>query len=361
MVKENRKIIHIDMDAFYASIEQRDNKEFRGKPLIVGGDPNRRGVVATCSYEARKYGVHSAMPSLKAYKLCPKAIFVRPRMEVYKSVSRKVMDILHEYSNLVEPLSLDEAFIDVTYSKRFRGSATLIAIEIKERIYREVGLTASAGVSFNKFLAKIASDYDKPNGITVITKENSEEFIKKLPIGKFFGVGKVTKNKLNNIGVFKGDDILKFSEEELVEIFSDRGKSLYEFARGIDYRPVNPFRIRKSIGKERTLREDVEDIYEMLKILENIADMVSESLILLKKRGRTITLKIKFSDFKYITRSITVESAINSKEKIIKYTKELMEEVNFKNRKVRLLGITLSSLEETILEMEESEQLTFKV
>ena len=249
-MKENRKIIHIDMDAFYASIEQRDNPKYKGKPLIVGGDPNRRGVVATCSYEARKYGIHSAMPSLTAYKLCPKAIFIRPRMEVYKKVSRQVMNILNEYSNLVEPLSLDEAFVDVSKSKRCKGSATLIALEIKERIFKEVGLTASAGVSFNKFLAKMASDFRKPDGITVIIEENSKDFIRNLPIGKFFGVGRVTKNKLNNIGVFKGEDLLKFSEEELIDIFSDRGKILYEFARGIDNRPVNPYRIRKSIGKE---------------------------------------------------------------------------------------------------------------
>ena len=248
-MKENRKIIHIDMDAFYASIEQRDNPKYKGKPLIVGGDPNRRGVVATCSYEARKYGIHSAMPSLTAYKLCPKAIFIRPRMEVYKKVSRQVMNILNEYSNLVEPLSLDEAFVDVTKSKRCKGSATLMAIEIKERIFKELGLTSSAGVSFNKFLAKMASDFRKPDGITVITEENSKDFIRNLPIGKFFGVGRVTKNKLNNIGVFKGEDLLKFSEEELIDIFSDRGKILYEFARGIDNRPVNPYRIRKSIGK----------------------------------------------------------------------------------------------------------------
>ena len=168
-MKENRKIIHIDMDAFYASIEQRDNPKYKGKPLIVGGDPNRRGVVATCSYEARKYGIHSAMPSLIAYKLCPKAIFIRPRMEVYKKVSRQVMNILNEYSNLVEPLSLDEAFVDVSKSKRCKGSATLMALEIKARIFKEVGLTASAGVSFNKFLAKMASDFRKPDGITVIT------------------------------------------------------------------------------------------------------------------------------------------------------------------------------------------------
>ncbi len=191
-MKENRKIIHIDMDAFYASIEQRDNPKYKGQPLIVGGDQNRRGVVATCSYEARKYGIHSAMPSLTAYKLCPKAIFIRPRMEVYKKVSRQVMNILNEYSNLVEPLSLDEAFVDVSKSKRCKGSATLIALEIKERIFKEVGLTASAGVSFNKFLAKMASDFRKPDGITVITEENSKDLIRNLPIGKFFGVGRFT-------------------------------------------------------------------------------------------------------------------------------------------------------------------------
>ncbi|HFD0306837.1 TPA: DNA polymerase IV [Clostridium perfringens] len=359
-MKENRKIIHIDMDAFYASIEQRDNPKYKGKPLIVGGDPNRRGVVATCSYEARKYGIHSAMPSLTAYKLCPKAIFIRPRMEVYKKVSRQVMNILNEYSNLVEPLSLDEAFVDVTKSKRCKGSATLIALEIKEKIFKEVGLTASAGVSFNKFLAKMASDFRKPDGITVITEENSKDFIRNLPIGKFFGVGRVTKNKLNNIGVFKGEDLLKFSEEELIDIFSDRGKILYEFSRGIDNRPVNPYRIRKSIGKEITLREDIEDIEEMIEILERIAERVSESLCLLNKKGKTVTLKVKFNDFKHITRSITLEHFLKEKKEIMECVKDLISIVDFKNKKVRLLGITISSLEENII-TEEREQLSFDV
>ncbi|WP_288678574.1 DNA polymerase IV [uncultured Clostridium sp.] len=359
-MKENRKIIHIDMDAFYASIEQRDNPKYKGKPLIVGGDPNRRGVVATCSYEARKYGIHSAMPSLTAYKLCPKAIFIRPRMEVYKKVSRQVMNILNEYSNLVEPLSLDEAFVDVSKSKRCKGSATLIALEIKERIFKEVGLTASAGVSFNKFLAKMASDFRKPDGITVITEENSKNFIRKLPIGKFFGVGRVTKNKLNNIGVFKGEDLLGFSEKELIGILGDRGKILYEFARGIDNRQVNPYRIRKSIGKEITLREDIEDIEEMIEILEKIAERVSESLCLLNKKGKTVTLKVKFNDFKHITRSITLEHFLKEQKEIMECVKDLISIVNFKNKKVRLLGITISSLEENII-IEEREQLSFDV
>lgn len=359
-MKENRKIIHIDMDAFYASIEQRDNPKYKGKPLIVGGDPNRRGVVATCSYEARKYGIHSAMPSLTAYKLCPKAIFIRPRMEVYKKVSRQVMNILNEYSNLVEPLSLDEAFVDVSKSKRCKGSATLMALEIKERIFKEVGLTASAGVSFNKFLAKMASDFRKPDGITVITEENSKDFIRNIPIGKFFGVGRVTKNKLNNIGVFKGEDLLKFSEEELIDIFSDRGKILYEFSRGLDNRPVNPYRIRKSIGKEITLREDIEDIEEMIEVLDKIAERVSESLRLLNKKGKTVTLKVKFNDFKHITRSITLEHFLKEKKEIMGCVKDLISIVDFKNKKVRLLGITISSLEENII-TEEREQLSFDV
>ncbi|MGG5462168.1 DNA polymerase IV [Clostridium sp. B9] len=358
---DNRKIIHIDMDAFYASIEQRDNPKYKGKPLIVGGDPNRRGVVATCSYEARKYGIHSAMPSLTAYNLCPKAIFVRPRMDVYKNVSRKVMDILHDYSDLVEPLSLDEAFIDVTNTKMCNGSATLIALEIKDRIWNELGLTASAGVSFNKFLAKMASDYKKPNGITIITRDKSEEFIKKISIGKFFGVGRVTKNKLNNIGVFTGEDLLKLSEEELINIFSDRGKSLYEFARGIDNRAVNPYRIRKSIGKERTLREDIEEYDDMLEILEGLAEMVFNTMSLLNKKGRTVTLKVKFSNFKHITRSNTLESSIKNKDEIMEAIKELLGLVDFTGKKVRLLGITISSLEDDLIVEEKSQQLSFDV
>lgn len=358
-MERERKIIHIDMDAFYASIEQRENPKYRGKPLIVGGDPNKRGVVATCSYEARKYGIHSAMSSLKAYKLCPKAIFIRPRIDFYKKVSREVMNILRDYSDFVEPLSLDEAFIDVTESKKCKGSATLIALEIKERIKRELSLTASAGVSFNKFLAKVASDYKKPNGITIIKKEDAKAFLKELPIGKFFGVGKVTRNKLNNMGIFKGEDLLRFSREELIDIFSDRGSLLYDFARGIDLREVNPYRIRKSIGKETTLREDIDRKEEMLSILEGLAIKVEEGLYLLNKGGKTITLKIKFNDFTKITRSVTLDYFIRDYNKIFKEASKLLENIDFKEKSVRLLGITVSSLEEEMFDLKE--QISFNL
>ena len=358
-MERERKIIHIDMDAFYASIEQRENPKYRGKPLIVGGDPNKRGVVATCSYEARKYGIHSAMSSLKAYKLCPKAIFIRPRIDFYKKVSREVMNILRDYSDFVEPLSLDEAFIDVTESKKCKGSATLIALEIKERIKRELSLTASAGVSFNKFLAKVASDYKKPNGITIIKKEDAKDFLKELPIGKFFGVGKVTRNKLNNMGIFKGEDLLRFSREELIDIFSDRGSLLYDFARGIDLREVNPYRIRKSIGKETTLREDIDRKEEMLSILEGLAIKVEEGLYLLNKGGKTITLKIKFNDFTKITRSVTLDYFIRDYNKIFKEASKLLENIDFKEKSVRLLGITVSSLEEEMFDLKE--QISFNL
>lgn len=358
-MERERKIIHIDMDAFYASIEQRENPKYRGKPLIVGGDPNKRGVVATCSYEARKYGIHSAMSSLKAYKLCPKAIFIRPRIDFYKKVSKEVMNILREYSDFVEPLSLDEAFIDVTESKRLRGSATLIALEIKERIKRELSLTASAGVSFNKFLAKVASDYRKPNGITIIKKEDAKDFLKDLPIGKFFGVGKVTRNKLNNMGIFKGEDLLRFSREELIDIFSDRGSLLYDFARGIDLREVNPYRIRKSIGKETTLREDLEGKEDMLQVLEELSIKIEEGLYLLNKGGKTLTLKVKFNDFTKITRSITLDYFVRDHNKIFEEVSKLLEAIDFKEKRVRLLGITVSSLEEEIFDFKE--QISFNL
>lgn len=355
-----RKIIHIDMDAFYASVEQRDNKCFRGKSVIVGGDPSKRGVVATCSYEARKYGVHSAMASMTAYKLCPNAIFVTPRMEVYKSVSNEIMDIFHDYSDIIEPLSLDEAFIDVTENKVNNSSATIIAKEIKKRIYNEVGITASAGVSFNKFLAKIASDYKKPNGLTVIEPKNVGLFLDKLGIEKFFGVGKVTKNRLNNMGIFKGEDIKKFTESELISLFKDKGKLLYDFSRGIDNRSVNPSRKRKSIGNETTLREDIEDIDEMINILDQLSDKIEKRLKQSNISGKTITLKVKFSDFKNLTRRITVKGEIKDKNNIMLYAGELLKEIPMDNKKVRLLGITISNLDKDNFNNNEYSQLNFK-
>lgn len=338
-----RKIIHIDMDAFYASIEQRDKPGLKGKPIIVGGDPNKRGVVATCSYEARKFGIHSAMPSITAYKLCPHVIFTRPRMNVYKEVSDEIMDILYKYSDIIEPLALDEAFIDVTENKLNSKYATIIAKEIKNRIYKETKLTASAGVSYNKFLAKLGSDFNKPNGLTVITPEIKEKFLDNMSIDKFFGVGKVTKNKLNNIGIFTGRDLKSLSENELIDLFNEKGKLLYDFARGIDNRIVNPNRIRKSIGKEITLREDIEELEDIIPVLKSLAEQVEKRAILCNAKGHTITLKVKFSDFKNITRRVTIDKYVNKQKDILDKVLELLKSIDITNRKIRLLGITLSN------------------
>jgi DNA polymerase-4 len=339
-----RKIIHIDMDAFYASVEQRDQPELKGKAVIVGGDPNHRGVVAACSYEARKFGIHSAMASSTAYKLCPDAIFIRPRFDVYKAVSSEIREIFHEYTDLVEPLSLDEAFLDVSQNFKQMASATLIAREIKKKIYyRTGGLTASAGVSFNKFLAKVASDINKPDAITVITPEMANRFIDRLPIRKFFGVGKVTEEKMIGLGIQTGADLKKFTREKLLQLFGKSGSYFYNIAHGKDDRPVEPNRIRKSIGKETTLLEDIDDTDQMLEILETIAVKLENVLIRHEAKGRTITLKIKYSDFRSITRSSTILASADTAAVIMRHIKPLLAKTEAGEKKVRLLGISISN------------------
>ncbi|MDH3349896.1 MAG: DNA polymerase IV, partial [Desulfobulbaceae bacterium] len=256
-INQQRKIIHIDMDAFFASVEQRENPHLKGLPVIVGGNPHGRGVVSACSYEARTYGIHSAMSCAKARRLCPKAIFIRPHMERYKEVSQTIMAIFHETSSLVEPLSLDEAFLDVTINKKKNPSATLLAQELRSQIFRKTGLTASAGVSCNKFLAKIASDINKPDGITVITPEEVLPFIGKLPVRKFYGVGKVTERKMHALGIKTGGDLRRFQRSELLHYFGKSGIFFHDIVRGIDNRPIIAERSRKSIGSETTLSKDV--------------------------------------------------------------------------------------------------------
>lgn len=349
-----RKIIHIDMDAFYASVEQRDHPEYRGKPVIVGGPPHARGVVATCSYEARKFGIHSAMPSRTAHRLCPDAIFVTPRMDVYRQVSQEIMAIFKSYTDLVEPLSLDEAYLDVTENRRSIASGTLVARDIKQRIYATTGLTASAGVSYNKFIAKIASDYHKPNGLTVITPEKALEFLGQVPIGKFFGVGRVTEERLQQLGVKTGSDLRRLSQAELAQVFSDRGRLFYDLARGIDPRPVQPNRIRKSIGKEQTLQVDIDDTSDMLQILERISVAVERSLRSRSVRGRIVVLKVKFEDFHQITRRTTTVTPVQSAAEIFGYARDMLLALEF-SAKVRLLGITVQELED---EMSRCVQLT---
>ncbi|MFT5317424.1 MAG: DNA polymerase-4 [Chlamydiales bacterium] len=332
------------MDAFYASIEQRDNPSLKGKPVIVGGDPRSRGVVAACSYEARKYGVHSAMSSSQAYRLCPDAIFLPSRFDQYRVVSQEIMEIFFDYTDLVEPLSLDEAYLDVTENKRSNPSATFLAVEIRETIFKRTGLTASTGVSYNKFLAKVASDINKPNGSLTITPEESIHFLNNLAIRKFYGIGKVTEEKMKRMGICTGGDLKKYEKEELIYHFGKAGQYYYEVAHGIDDRPVNPCRERKSIGKETTLSQDLDDVHEMMMILKGIA----ENLELLLKRkltkGITVTLKIKYADFSLVTRSVTLPKAVNESSIIINHISKLLEKTEAGERKVRLLGISISHL-----------------
>ncbi len=332
------------MDAFYASVEQRDNPSYKGKPLAVGGS-RERGVVAAASYEARKFGVRSAMSSALAYKKCPHIIFVKPRFEVYKSVSDQIRAIFFDYTDLVEPLSLDEAYLDVTNNKKGFPSATLIAKEIRERIFLKTGLTASAGISVNKFLAKTASDIDKPNGQTLIAPGKALDFISGLPISKFFGIGKVTADKMHQLGILSGADLRKREEAELIRLFGKAGRYYYQIARGIDDRPVNPNRIRKSIGAENTFDHNLQQKEEMKAELADIAEQVASRLQKYSRQGRTLTLKIKFADFVQITRSKTLTSLFSSRKVIEETAYELLAQENLEGKEVRLLGITVSGLD----------------
>jgi DNA polymerase IV len=289
-----RKIIHIDMDAFYASVEQRDNPEYKGKPLVVGGSPEGRGgVVAAASYEARKFGIRSAMPSKRAVQLCADVIFVRPRFTVYKEISNRIREIFHRYTDLIEPLSLDEAFLDVTTDKQGIGSAIEIAKQIKQAIHEELQLTASAGVSTSKFVAKIATDLNKPNGLTFIGPSQIEKFMEKLPVEKFFGVGKVTAEKMRNMGLHTGADLKRLSEGELIKHFGKTGKFFFKIVRGIDDREVQPDRETKSVSAEDTFPYDLIDPDEMKEALDGLATLVFNRVDKLSLKGRTVTLKIK--------------------------------------------------------------------
>jgi DNA polymerase IV len=297
-----RKIIHIAMDAFYASVEQRDNPAYRGKAIAVGGSPEGRGgVVATCSYEARTFGVRSAMPSKKALQLCPHLIFIRPRFEAYKAASLEAREIFRRYTDLIEPLSLDEAYLDVTTDKQGIGSALDIAKLIKKAIREELGLTASAGVSVNKFVAKVASDMQKPDGLTFIAPLKVEAFVEGLAIEKFYGVGRVTAEKMKRLNIHTGADLKKWSEAELVKLFGKPGWFYYRIVRGIDERPVEPNQETKSVGAEDTFSEDLTALEEMNRELDKIAAVVNRRLTEHKLKGRTITLKIKYSDFRIAT------------------------------------------------------------
>lgn len=340
-----RKIIHIDMDAFYASIEQRDNPDFRGKPLAVGY-AGQRGVVAAASYEARKYGVHSAMPSTTALKKCPHIIFTHARFDVYKEVSQQIMEIFLNYTDLVEPLSLDEAYLDVTVNHINMPSATIIAKEIKKRIKEITGLTASAGVSINKFLAKIASDQNKPDGLFVITSEEAENFVENLKIEQFWGIGKVTTQKMHELGIYTGIDLKRFNEIELVRHFGKAGHHYYLNARAIDNREVKPDRIRKSIGAENTYLEDMDDIDELTEKLKEITDEVWRRISKRNFLGRTVTLKVKYADFTQITRSKTLLVFVNEYDLLWDNANELLQSVDISKKKIRLMGVTISNIQE---------------
>ena len=351
-----RKIIHIDMDAFFAAVEQRDHPELRGKPVIVGGDPGSRGVVATCSYEARHFGIHSAMSSARAYRLCPQAIFVRPRFEAYRAVSSQIRALFHEYTDLVEPLSIDEGYLDVTRNKKEMASATWIAREILQEIQKRTRLTASAGVSYNKFLAKIASDVNKPAGLTVITPEQAQEFIDELQVRRFHGVGRVTEQRLQVRGIETGKDLRACSLDELERLFGKSGRYFYGIARGIDSRPVTPNRVRKSIGKEDTLAEDCGDIGQIMTILGDLADRVSTLVKGKQTSGLTLTLKVKYSDFQTVTRSHTQNEPIEDAEVMLALVEQLLCKTEAGVHPVRMLGITVSNLT-TDIPLEISPQL----
>ncbi|MCG2610245.1 DNA polymerase IV [Flavobacterium sp. SM15] len=337
-----RKIIHVDMDAFYASVEQMDNPLLKGKPLAVGGS-EVRGVVSAASYEARKFGVRSAMSGYMAKKLCPELIFVRPRFDRYKEISKKIRKIFLDYTDLVEPLSLDEAYLDVTENKKGIPSATLIAQEIRKRIFEEVGLTASAGISINKFVAKIASDYNKPNGQKTVNPDEVEPFLEALDVKKFYGVGKVTAERMYQLGIFTGADLKSKSFEYLEQHFGNSGKSFYNLARGISYSQVKPNRTLKSVGAERTFNVNLSSEIFMEERLENIANELERRLQKSKIAGKTITLKIKYSDFTLQTRSKTLPYFISDKSLIQETAKELLYQEKLKES-VRLLGISLHNL-----------------
>jgi DNA polymerase-4 len=337
-----RKIIHVDMDAFYASVEQMDNPELKGKPIAVGGG-GPRGVVSAASYEARTYGVKSAMAGKLAEKLCPDIIFVRPRFDRYNEISKKIRKIFYDYTDLVEPLSLDEAYLDVTKNKKGNPSASLIAQDIRKRIFNEVGLTASAGISINKFIAKVASDYHKPNGQKTVNPEEVLLFLEQLDIRKFYGVGKVTAEKMYQKGIFTGLDLKQKSFEYLDENFGKAGRYYYDIVRGIHNSIVKPGKTRKSLAAERTFTENLSSEIFMLEKLEHIAEEVARRLKKSKVAGKTVTLKIKYSDFTLQTRSKTLPYFISDKSVIIETAKNLLYQERL-NNSVRLLGISLSNL-----------------
>ena len=354
-----RKIIHVDMDAFYASVEQMDNPALKGQPIAVGGR-KARGVVSAASYEARTFGVRSAMSGTLAAKLCPKLVFVSPRFDRYKEISNKIRAIFFEYSDLVEPLSLDEAYIDVTENKKGIQSATRIAYKIREQIKTQVGLSASAGISINKFIAKVASDYNKPNGQKTVPPEEVLAFLEALDIRKFHGIGKVTAHKMYELGIFTGLDLKNKSQPFLTEHFGKSGAYYFNVVRGIHLSSVKPNRVRKSLAAERTFSNNLSSALFILEKLNHIAQEVSGRLQRLNIAGKTITLKIKYSDFKLQTRSKTLTYFISTTDVIFEHAKELLFQEGLQNS-VRLVGISISNLNSNIKKHVAPEDVTVQL
>ena len=339
-----RKIIHIDMDAFFASIEQRDFPEYRNKPLVVGGQPNSRGVVATCSYEARQFGIHSAMPSAHAYRLCPSAIFVPPRFEAYRQASDHIRAIFKRYTSVIEPLSLDEAFLDVTNARLHHGSATLIAAAIRADIKQELKVTASAGISYNKFLAKLASDENKPDGQFTILADQASDWLRALPIRKFFGIGKATEAKMHRLGIYTGKDLETHSKIKLIQAFGHAGAYYYDIVRGIDDRPVSPSRKRQSIGCENTYAQDISSTEEMLEALTKMTEKIATSLVEKSLYAQTLTIKATYPSFQTVTRSHTFPVPFNDSATMVEWLPTLLKKTDAEKNHVRLLGISVSKL-----------------
>lgn len=339
-----RRIIHVDMDAFYAQVEQRDFPEqYAGEPIAVGGTPPR-GVVQTASYEARPYGVHSAQPAVEAERKCPGLIFVSPRMDVYKEESSIIREILHQYTDLIEPLSLDEAYLDVTEPKQGPPSGTLLARRIRSDIREETGLTASAGVGPGKFVAKVASDQDKPDGLTVVRPDDQIRFLAELPIEEFHGIGPVTADKMRALGIHHGAELQNTTERELTQHFGKRGRYFKTLAMGEDKRPVKPNRTRKSVGAERTFREDISVPSQMTARLRSIAEKVARRLDRAGRKGRTVTLKMKSHQHEISTRQTTLDRAVASKDELAVLAEHLLHRPAPPTEPVRLLGISVSSL-----------------
>jgi len=343
IIPMGRKIIHIDMDAFFASVEQRDRPELRGKPVMVGGSPEGRGVVAAASYEAREFGIHSAMPAYRAHKLCPQGIFVRPRFEVYQKVSREIRAIFKSYTDLIEPLSLDEAFLDVTENKKNVPSATWIAADIRHRIFKETKLTASGGVAPNKFLAKIASEVNKPNGLFVIEPDRAQEFVANLPIGRFYSIGRATEKKMHKLGIFSGGDLAARSQEELVRHFGKMGYFYHDIARGRDDRDVRPHRQRKSAGVEQTFATDIHSWFHMERELSSLSQRLFSRLVKAGIQGRTMTLKVRYPDFQTLTRRQTEDIPATSPEELLQRAIYLLKKTQAREKGIRLLGISVSN------------------